>query len=82
MAAGFKREIYRELHPGQHARVHDACRRSHKNGRPWLLLADVEALSGWSPAAGAVMALREQGKLQTRIGQHGRVEIAAAGAER
>lgn len=70
-----RRTVYAELFPGHHRRVLDYCRLS---GRQWHLLPEIERGTG-CPAAGAVMALRDQGELRVRVGQHGRPEIAAQG---
>ena len=71
---------YVELFPGQHDRVLGYCRfRAVLPGGAWCNLDDIETAIGPAPAAGAVMALREQGKLQTRVRPTGRVEVAICG---
>ena len=74
--------VYVERYPGQHLKVHQVCRTAFECGRPWLTFDKIQDFSGTWPVAGAVMALRDQDKLQTRIGPTGRVEIAVREAGR
>ena len=69
---------YVELYPGQYRKIRYSCQTAFNSGKPWLPVSLLQEFCGGWPIAGAVMALREQGKLQTRIGPTGRVEVAVS----